>query len=272
MFGAGHYTRSRQSQLEHGGFAPYVLYRNKTAKSGLAHRDNTMKSVLITGANRGIGLGHARAFAARGVRVYATARTPAEAADIQALARDNPQVTLHAYDARDAGAAAKLKHELDGAPLDLLFANAGVIGNDASQSFGSVDADNVIETIRINALAPLKLAEIFADNVARSERKLMAFQSSLMGSVADNGSGGYYAYRLSKSALNMVARGVAKDLGSRGVISLALHPGWVQTRMGGGGAKVSVEDCVKGQQRIFDSATSKESGRFFNYDGKELPW
>ncbi len=191
--------------------------------------------------------------------VYATARAPAEAADLQKLAAQYANLTIHAYDASDDGGAAKLKHAIGDAPIDLLLANAGIIGNDSSQSFGSVDIENAVETIRVNALAPLLLAECFADNVARSERKLMAFQSSLMGSVADNGSGGYYAYRLSKSALNMVARSVAQDLGSRGVIALALHPGWVQTRMGGRSATVTIEQSVEGQQHIFAKATRKRA-------------
>ena len=126
--------------------------------------------------------------------------------------------------------------------------------------------------LTVNALAPLQLAEVFADNVAASQRKVMAFQSSLMGSVGDNGSGGFYDYRISKAALNMVAKGVANDLRSRGVISVALHPGWVRTRMGGPSATVGVEECVEGQQRLLERVRHSESGSFFNYDGRVLPW
>jgi NAD(P)-dependent dehydrogenase (short-subunit alcohol dehydrogenase family) len=92
-----------------------------------------------------------------------------------------------------------------------------------------------------------------------------------MGSIGDS-SGGYYAYRMSKAALNMVAKGVSNDLSSSGVIAVALHPGWVKTRMGGAGAPVSVEQCVAGQQRLFDRLSVADSGHFFNYDGTELPW
>jgi NAD(P)-dependent dehydrogenase (short-subunit alcohol dehydrogenase family) len=152
-----------------------------------------------------------------------------------------------------------------------MFANAGAMGG-RGQSFGDVDVEGVLDLIRVNALAPLKLAEALADNVARSERKVMAFQTSLMGSIGDNGSGGAYAYRLSKAALNMAGRGVANDLRGRGVIAVLLHPGWVRTRMGGSGARISVEDCVEGQQRLLDALTPEHSGRFFNYDGRELPW
>jgi NAD(P)-dependent dehydrogenase (short-subunit alcohol dehydrogenase family) len=231
-----------------------------------------MKTVLITGANRGIGLEHVRRFAERGAHVFATARSPADAKELKALiAEQEGRIEMLAYDASDSGAPARLKAALGDAPLDLLFANAGASGGN-SQSFGSVDVDNVLQLIRINALAPLKLVEALAGNVACSQRKLIAFQSSLMGSVGDNSSGGYYAYRLAKGALNMIAKGVANELAPRGVIAVALHPGWVRTRMGGESAPVSVDECVAGQQRLLDSLTPGESGRFFNYDGKQLPW
>lgn len=231
-----------------------------------------MKTVLITGANRGIGLEHARRYAERGARVFATARLPGEADDLAALAKQHgDRVKVLTYDAGDADAPATLKENIGAQPLDLLFANAGGMGT-RRQSFGDVDVDAVLALIRINALAPLKLAEALADNVAQSERKIMAFQTSLMGSIADNGSGGAYAYRLSKAALNMVGKGVANDLRGRGITSVLLHPGWVRTRMGGPSGKISVEECVEGQQRILDALTPDQSGRFYNYDGRELPW
>jgi NAD(P)-dependent dehydrogenase (short-subunit alcohol dehydrogenase family) len=164
-----------------------------------------------------------------------------------------------------------LKDRIGAEPLDLMFANAGAMGT-RRQSFGDVDSEAALNLIHVNALAPLKLAEALAANVAESNRKIMAFQTSLMGSIADNGSGGAYAYRLSKVALNMVGKGVAADLHGRGVIAVLLHPGWVRTRMGGPGGKISVEECVEGQQRILDALTPQQSGRFFNYDGRELPW
>jgi NAD(P)-dependent dehydrogenase (short-subunit alcohol dehydrogenase family) len=231
-----------------------------------------MQSVLITGANRGIGLEHARRYAERGAKVWAAVRKPHEADDLATLARTHPgKVEIAPYDAADPAAPAALKQLLGEAPLDLMFANAGAMGG-RRQSFGEVDVDGVLDLIRVNALAPLKLAEALADNVAASTRRVMAFQTSLMGSIGDNGSGGAYAYRLSKAALNMVGRGVANELRSRSVISVLLHPGWVRTRMGGAGGKISVEECVEGQQRLIDALTPEHSGRFFNYDGRELPW
>ena len=231
-----------------------------------------MKSVLITGANRGIGLEHARRYAERGARVWATARDPKAAEELNALAlAHSGNFEVLAYDAANPGAPEALADRLGKSPLDLMFANAGAMGG-RRQSFGDVDAEAVLKLIKINALAPLKLAEALADNVASSERKVMAFQTSLMGAIGDNGSGGAYAYRLSKAALNMVGRGVAADLRARGVISVLLHPGWVRTRMGGPSGRISVEECVAAQQRLLDDLTPRQSGRFFNYDGRELPW
>jgi NAD(P)-dependent dehydrogenase (short-subunit alcohol dehydrogenase family) len=231
-----------------------------------------MKSVLITGANRGIGLEHARRFAARGACVFATARAPAEATELAALAAEQRgRVEVLEYEASDPAAPDRLKAALRDTPIDLLLANAGALGG-KTQSFGSVDVDSLLELVRVNALAPLKLAEVLADNVARSGRRLMAFQSSLMGSVGDNTSGGHYAYRVAKVALNMIAKSIAVDLRPRGVITVALHPGWVRTRMGGKAAPVSVEACVAGQQRLLDSLTLADSGRFLDFDGTELPW
>jgi len=231
-----------------------------------------MKTVLITGANRGIGLEHTRAFVARGIRVFAAARSPDDADELNALAATHSgKITVLGYDAAHPESPALVKVAVGDMPIDLLLANAGM-GSGERESFGSVDVEDVIQLIRINSIAPLKLAEALAENVARSERKLMAFQSSQLGSIGNNTSGGRYGYRISKAALNMVAKGISSDLGSRGVIAVALHPGWVKTRMGGASAPVSVQQCIAGQQRLFDRLTISASGHFFNYDGTELPW
>ena len=231
-----------------------------------------MKTVLITGASRGIGLEHARRFAAKGAHVFAAVRTPTEAKELQALAASkNVRVEILAYDATDAGAPGRLKTALGNAPLDLLFANAGEIG-DKTTPLGSIDAEGVLKLINVNALAPLKLVEALTDNVAASDRKIIAFQSSRLGSIGDNSAGGHYPYRISKCVVNMIAKNIAVDLKPRGVIAVALHPGWVRTRMGGESAPVSIDESVTGQQRLLANLTLNESGKFFNYDGTEIPW
>jgi NAD(P)-dependent dehydrogenase (short-subunit alcohol dehydrogenase family) len=229
-----------------------------------------MKTVLITGANRGIGLEHARRYLDRGARVFAAVRDLQDVADLKAL-KGAGTLELIGYDARSSAAPDAVKAATAGAPLDLLLCNAGVYGGD-HQRLQDLDEAGFLDTIRVNTLAPLKLAEALADQVAASDRKVIATQSSLMGSIADNGTGGYYAYRASKAALNMATKCLALDLGKRGISVVALHPGWVRTRMGGPNAPVSTEDCVAGQQALLDRAGAKENGGFFNFDGKPLPW
>lgn len=236
----------------------------------VTHR--VVKTVLITGANRGIGLGHAQRFAERGVEVFATARAASADDELHRLAHAHAgRFTVLHYDAADPEAPAQLKAALGDTPIDLLLANAGAPG-ESGQALGNIHVDGVLELIRINALAPLKLVEALVYNITLSERKLVALQSSQMGSIGKNSAGGRYEYRLSKVALNMIARNAGNDLAPRGVTVVALHPGWVKTRMGGQGAAITVETSVAGQQKLFDTLGPAHNGRFFNYDGTELPW
>jgi NAD(P)-dependent dehydrogenase (short-subunit alcohol dehydrogenase family) len=235
-------------------------------------RNAAVKTAVITGASRGIGLEHTRCYAERGVRVFATVRSLADAVDLHTIAAgSNGAVKVVEYDAALPDGHRSLKDAVGDTPVDLLLANAGIMG-DRAQMFGSIDTEEMLELYRVNSVAPLRLAQALAGNVASSTRKLIAFQSSQMGSIGDNKSGGYYAYRASKAALNMIAKGVANDLKSRGIIAVTLHPGWVKTRMGGSSAPLSVAQSVTGQQRLFDKLTLADTGRFFNFDGKELPW
>lgn len=236
-----------------------------------------MKHVLITGANRGIGLGHTEAFAAKGIHVFAAVRSPDEADELHALAANcKDMVTVLRYDAALPEAAKQLKAAVGDTPIDLLFANAGALGG-SHQSFGSVDADDVLQLLQVNSVAPLMLVEALADNVASSARKIVALQSSQLGSITNNERGGLYAYRMSKAALNMVAKSLAIDLRPLEITVVSMHPGWVKTRMGndvapGMVAPVSVEQSVEGQQRLFNRLDLQVSGKFFNFNGTELPW
>jgi NAD(P)-dependent dehydrogenase (short-subunit alcohol dehydrogenase family) len=228
-----------------------------------------MRTILITGANRGIGLAHARRFLERGMRVFATARLPSEADDLERLAAAHEgHLRILRFDARDPQGPADLKQALGDEPIDLLFNNAG-LGHRGG--FGAFEASEFMDVMAVNALAPLLLAQALVDNVAASTRRLIANQSSQLGSIGD-ASGGAYAYRASKAALNMISKALAGDLRARGVTVLALHPGWVRTRMGGANAPVDVEMTVSGQQKIFDEVELDDSGKFFNFDGKPIPW
>lgn len=231
-----------------------------------------MPHALITGANRGLGLGHTKALLQRGWTVHACCRDPEGADELRALAGNghDGELKLYSYDAREADSAQKLAREITG-PLDILFANAGVMGP-KQQGFGELDYEGFLDTMRVNAAGPLALAQVFADQVAKSSLKVIALQSSRMGSIKDNDSGGRYAYRASKAALNMVGKSLSLDLKDRDIIVLVLHPGWVRTDMGGSQGLLTVEESVDGELDLIARANPAMSGRFFHVSGEDLPW
>ena len=153
----------------------------------------------------------------------------------------------------------------------MLINNAGVYGGDR-QTFGKVDDGAWDATLRVNALGPLMVTEAFVDNVAKSSAKIIACVTSKMGSMAENGSGGDYIYRASKAALNAVIASLALDLKGKGITVLAFHPGWVATDMGGGNAPVTPEASIAGMRKLIGGAKPADSGRFFDYAGKPVPW
>lgn len=223
-----------------------------------------MSTVLITGAARGLGLDFVKQYAARGWRVHACAREP------DALKGIVGDVQAHRLEVTDYAAVAALARTLSGEAIDVLINNAGIAGREATV-LGSIDPVVWRQTFEVNTLAPLMIAEAFVEHVARSQgRKLIAI-SSRLGSIglADSGR---YAYRASKAALNMEWKGLSKDLAGKGVICVVLHPGWVQTDMGGTAATLTIEQSVPAMVKVIDGLKPADSGRFLNYDGAELPW
>lgn len=229
-------------------------------------------TILVTGASRGLGLEFVRQYASDGWRVHACARNPTASQDLQELAsRHKGAVHLHPLDVTDWKAVGALALELEGESVDILLNNAGIYGS-RDEALGATDPERWLEVFAVNAIAPLKMAEAFLGHVASSRLKIIATVSSLMGSISDNTSGGYYPYRTSKAAVNMVMKGLAVDLKRRGIISVALNPGWVRTDMGGAAAPLGVERSVRGMRKVLEGLTRKDSGRFFHYTGEELPW
>lgn len=222
-----------------------------------------MPTIMITGANRGLGLEFVRQYAAGGWRVLAVIRDPMAGKEASDAGGE-----VYVCDVADPASVARLTAATDGIGLDILLNNAGTYG--ARQAFGAVDPDEFLRVMRVNTLAPLKMAEAFAGRMAGP--KIIASVSSMMGSIADNTSGGSYAYRAGKAALNMVVRGMAVDLRDQGVTAVALSPGWVRTDMGGPNAPLDAPAAVAGMRAVLDRAGPAESGRFFHYDGTELPW
>jgi NAD(P)-dependent dehydrogenase (short-subunit alcohol dehydrogenase family) len=219
-----------------------------------------MPTLLVTGANRGIGREFVRQYGADGWEVIATVRDPAEAGAIEGAAR------VETLDMRDLAAVERFGARLAGAPLDLLIANAGTWGPQRIESAG--EAEGWLEALTVNSVAPVLLAHSVLANVRAASGKLVAI-TSRMGSIADNGSGGYIAYRSSKAALNAAWRSLAID---GGLVAAVLHPGWVQTRMGGASAPLAPEESVANMRRTIADLGEAESGGFFNHDGTPIPW
>lgn len=216
-----------------------------------------MPRVLITGANRGLGLEFVRQFTRDRWEVVATART--EASEVLELGAKLLQLDLSDL----AGVAS---FELDG-PLDLLIANAGTYGpRDATTAD---EAHEWLDTFAVNTVAPYLLAQRLLPNLRHARGKAIAV-STRMGSIEDNKGGGYLAYRSSKTALNMAWRTLA--LANRDLTCAVLHPGWVQTRMGGPNAPVQPDESIAGMRRVIDSLTPADSGEFLDFQGNRVPW
>ncbi len=227
-----------------------------------------MPTLLVTGANRGLGLEFVRQYAADGWRVLACCRTLDGAASLRDVVG---QVETYILDVANFPAIEKLAADLNGQAIDVLLNNAGIYGSKSSL-FGSVDYEEWMKVLHIDTMAPLKMAESFVEHVAKSDLKRIVTVSSKMGSIADNGSGGSYVYRSSKSAVNAVMKSVSNDLRPMGVTCAVLHPGWVQTDMGGPNALISAEESVRGMKGVIDGLDLSKAGKFFNYDGNEIPW
>ena len=231
-----------------------------------------MKTVLITGANRGLGLEFCRQYASDGWKVIAACRNPEQADQLNALADSHPNLRIEALDISDLAKIDELGARLAGEAIDVLLNNAGVYSDRQGHGFGQLDYRAWSESFLINAMAPTKLAEALLPNIQGSGQKLIVSVSSLMGSMADNQSGGSLLYRSSKAALNAAMKSLAVDLAPSSVGVLILHPGWVRTDMGGRNALIDVEESVSGMRRRIAEFTLAQSGCFLKYDGSVLPW
>ncbi len=222
-----------------------------------------MPNVLITGANRGIGLEFARQYAADGWRVIATARSLDKADDLKAL-----DVRAEPLDLLDLDAVGAFGGRVEG-ELDLLISNAGTWIPETADT--PEEGRQWAEMVTANCIAPYLLAHALLRPVAAARGKMIAITSK-MGSIADNHSGGYVPYRASKAALNMAWICLALEVRSLGVTAALLHPGWVRTRMGGPTAPTPPEQSVAAMRKVIGSLTPEQSGGFFNHDGTEIPW
>ena len=225
-----------------------------------------MPTVLVTGANRGLGLEFVRQYRAEGWAVVAGCRKPDEARELQGLGAD-----VHAVDVGDDASVQAFAAAVGRRPLDVVVANAGVYGGQHQSTLADIDWASWLGVLNVNTLGPVRVAAAFADDLKAAGGKLVAITSQ-MGSVEDNGSGGYLAYRSSKSGLNGAFKSVALELKPAGVTAVVMHPGWVQTDMGGRNAPTTPEQSIRGMRGVIAGLTPEDAGTFRTFDGRTLPW
>jgi len=234
-----------------------------------------MPTVLITGANRGLGLGLAGEYLRDGWKVITLSRR--NSPELEALS--GPELECHTLDLQDDHALAAIAGRLADVTLDVLINNAGRMAHRQShreeedtQGFGHFDRGLWHEVFDINLFTPMRLAELFVDNLSRSQNGRIATMTSMLGCTSLNTFGGLYAYRASKAGVNAIVRSMAIDLADRNILAVALHPGWARTDMGGPRAPVAVEASVSGMKRVIDGLRPEDSGKVFAFDGSELHW
>ena len=228
-----------------------------------------MTTVLITGANRGIGLEFARQYAAEGAEVIACCRAPEKADALKALAKSSG-VEVLALDVTEPGSVEALKAKLAAKPIDILINNAGV-GGPRDEPKGSIDFAAWIDTFKTNSIAPMLVSQALRDNLKAGKLKKLITITSMMGSIAGHG-GGAYAYRASKAAVNSVMHGLSKQWAKDGIVVGIFHPGWVKTDMGGASAPISPQDSVAGLRAQIAKLNSANSGAYLDYQGHEIAW
>jgi len=237
--------------------------------------------MLITGANRGLGYELARQYLELGWSAVACCRNPEGAGALHRLADSSDgRLKIQRMDVNDAEEVAAVARELNDTPIDLLINNAGIVdsyGTGVAEGKDDPDLKNYdheywLEILNTNVVAPGRVIGEFADNVAASDKKLIAMMTSGLGSIANTWQAGRYAYRTSKAGLNMLTRSAGEWLENRGITIIAIAPGWTRTDLGGPNAPTAVEDSVAGMRVIFDQITIAETGTYWNFDGQQLPW
>ena len=232
-----------------------------------------MTSVLITGSNRGLGLEWVRQYAAEGREVYATCRHPMEAQELQELAARENNIHIHRMDVTKPDEINAIAVDLMKKSIDVLINNAGVyLEKFKDIGLSRLQYHDWEYAFRVNTLGAVRVTEALKAHVARSTKRLVVVISTHMASIADIAGPGAYYYRSTKAALNAAMEGLTHELKPMGIGVLLLHPGWVQTRMGGEGTSLTPPESVAGMRALVEHFSLEDSGRFFRYDGLEMPW
>lgn len=227
-----------------------------------------MQTIVITGANRGIGLGLVRCFAAAGHHVIAACRQPDTAS---ALRQISGSIEILPLDVADAVSIAAFAAAVGTRKVDVLINNAGVMGGD-KQGFKDMDYDAWLRTFQINTLAPFRLTSLLLPNLKQATNARVVTVSSQMGAFGLDMGFGTYAYRSSKSAVSKVMQVLANELRADNIVVCPVHPGWVKTDMGGANAQIPVEQSANGLFQLISNLTMAQSGRFWTWDGREHVW
>ena len=230
-----------------------------------------MINVLITGANRGLGLGFVKKYLEKNANVLCTTRDISGSKELLECKERYPNnIEIFELDLLKENGAETLANQLNGMPIDILINNAGV--GSSNQHFEAVSSKPWLEVLKVNLIAPLIITQSLFENVKKSSARKIYFLSSQLGSIGDNTSGGMYVYRSSKTGLNQVVKSLSVDLKPKGITVVSLHPGWVKTDMGGPNAPVSIDKSIEGMIKVIERTDINDTGRFLNYDGTELPW
>lgn len=227
-----------------------------------------MTTILITGANRGLGLGMAKHAKDRGFKVLGTARDPDSASELHQIAS-----RVLPLDTSDMDSISNLARELDDEPIDILVNNAGIFPHECDD-INDLDVDALERVIRVNTFGPILTTRALIENLSRGQRKINASITSNLGSITDatKGQMGFLGYRTSKAALNMANAVIAHQLKEKGITSVVIHPGWVQTDMGGPQAPLTPDQATASIIQTIDRLSTDDNGRFVNYEGKALDW
>jgi len=220
---------------------------------------------LITGANRGLGLEFARQLSTRGDRILATARDPDKATDLARLVHQ-----VIPLDVADEKSIEGLAEHVRDQPIDVLINNAGI--SSETKSITTLTAADLQKVFLVNSTGPMLVTKALLKSLRAGERKTVFNITSQLGSITNNRGGSSYGYRASKTALNMLTVSLSNELKGEGFTCVMVHPGWVRTDMGGENATLSPEESIGAMLKLMDGLKPADTGKFYSYDGKPLPW
>ncbi|MAR99773.1 MAG: short-chain dehydrogenase [Nitrosomonadales bacterium] len=228
-----------------------------------------MNTILVTGANRGLGYEFVKQYSETGFNVLACCRNISQAKNLKILAEESKNIEIYELDVGNIKNIMSLSKQLEDKKIDVLINNAGIY---RSSTVGNINYDEWLESFKINTIAPYQIVEAFLNQIINSDLKKVVSITSKMGSIDDNTSGGSYIYRSSKTALNSMMQSLSHDIKHHGIATLTLHPGWVRTDMGGMGGWIDAHESVQGMIKQIEKLTINNSGKYIDYAGKSINW